>query len=1023
MTLQQSLLASLNGNGERTAIEFGDRKLTYSQLLLASGKVSSFLARSGAGAGTLIGVLLQDRVEVIVAAIGIINAGCVFVPLDGNLPAARVETMLRDLDLRLILSSARFDAIQAEGDDTGTAGYPELSGNEPAYIYFTSGTTGRPKGVVGKSSSLLQFATWEIAEFGIDAHFRVSQLISPYFDAFFRDILVPLLAGGTICIPPDEVGRLTPAALIRWTDRENITLIHCVPSVFRTIDDGSLTADHFQALRYILLSGERIDPAGLINWYAVFGPRITLVNLYGPTETTMIRSFYRIDPADTARTRIPVGRPIAGTEFLIANKGLNRCPMLEPGELYIVTAYSSYGYLNMPELTAERFLQGQEEIPAGCVAFRTGDIARMMPGGSFDLMGRKDRQIKLSGVRIELEEIESELMRSGHCRHAVVMGNAKSPDGNPETLAAFVIPSLNARSVPDLAGELQGYLGSRLPQYMVPSTIVGVPEYPLLPNGKIDLAALLNALSQKAIRLPETPEEQRLLLIWKEILGDKAISTDESFNSAGGNSIGIMRLIGRIYKEFQVRISLGELFNQLTIQKQAAFIIGSLHDSSMAIVRAAKKPFYELSKAQERIYYHYALDSADTAYNLPMVWQLAETVELSRVGAVLQQLVERHESLRTEFRFIEGRVRQVIRESADIVPEVLFTSGKTLDAALSGFIRPFDLGCAPLMRCGVVHTDDGRRLLIVDVHHIVCDGVSQVNLFVDFLCLYNDQPLARLPVQYKDYAEWESAFRDRPGYIACREFWLKAFEGALPTLHLPVLDRGARISHKGDHFFFRVERRLLDVLRQEDGVTTFSVLFAIYLLFLNELTGQDDIVVGINSTGRMQEEVQDVVGLFVKTLPIRYRLDPQQPFKEALRDIHAYLVQAVSRQLYDLADITAALSNNRGVPVGSLFEVMLVFTNFGKTTAFDNETMFRRYELGNLAAKYPITLFANEEEDYMNFRMEYSASFFTREDAEMLAGQFERTLKAATEGMNQPIGALIGSEQRIRPMTDIAFNF
>lgn len=1049
MIFQNELIKSLIANGHLTAIEDGDRVISYSELLHAANKISSFLIKQGLGKETIVGIDLQDRSSLICAIIGVLNSRCVFVPIDSSLPDGRLESMVNNLGLQHIISSVnvtgseflnRNNAIRKyyleeimQGDDEKAADqfpYPEFGEEDSIYIYFTSGTTGLPKGIIGRNKSLLQFVQWEIKEFALSAGMRVSQFVNPHFDAFLRDIFVPLLAGGTICLHPDEEDFFSPEKIVPWTDEQRINLIHCVPSVFRAINIPSLLPGHFSQLKYILLSGERIVPAELLGWYKIFDSRIQLVNLYGATETTMIRSFYKIRPEDAGSARIPIGYPIDDTELLVAMKDfagqkgpgdLKPCNLLIPGDLYIISRYTAKGYLNAPELTRDRFIKINAGEPDETIAFKTGDTARILADGKIDLIGRDDRQVKIRGIRIEPDEIEGRLLRSGFIKNAVVVLNGET--GN-ESLAAFIIRHDEVPPGFDTAGEAERYLKKHLPAYMIPSNIAEVSAYPLLRTGKINHQELLKSLVADKILPPENELEEKILYIWKQILGDKRVSVTDSFNRIGGNSLSIMRLIGILYKEFNIRISLSQLFDHLTIRQQAEFIKRADRDNLLVIPPAGRKAAYHLSSAQERMYYNYELNRQSTAYNLPIAWVIDGSYEKSNIEHALRMLIERHESLRTRFELSNHVITQIIEDHAGFVIEEI--TAPDIQSAITAFIRPFDLSKAPLLRCGILSSEN-KKILVVDTHHIICDGASQDILRSDFAALYNGAVTAPLSVQCKDHAEWEYNYKTTNEYIAHREFWLKSFEGPIPLLELPTTNAGlVDVSDAGGNIFFEIDsftiKRIIEGFDKQE-ITTFSGLFAVYFLFLSQLTGQEDIVIGINTSGRMQEELEGVAGMFVKTLPIRYQIDTNLSFRKFAKRIHDWLIRAYDHQVYDLSDIVRDLSNRGPAPVTSVFDAMFVLQNFKKEVKGGGA--FSEYNFENAVSKYPISLIAMEGDDSFYFRLEYSTEYFAKDDVEILVSQFKSMVTIISDNIDAITGDCISNSERVPHITDndIVFKF
>ncbi|MBL7726995.1 MAG: amino acid adenylation domain-containing protein [Dinghuibacter sp.] len=1041
MVFQQELNKHLHKHAQRTAIEFGAQKMSYAELAGRAAAVTHSLLTAQLPAGSNIVLFLTSVPDMVAAIIGTVNAGMVFVPADPQWPSARLESLMMLTEpAALVTDNALLPLAQALTQNKPCTvvhiqqlpALPPLATSPVAtheddsiYIYFTSGSTGVPKGIIGRNASLLQFIQWELSAFPINEADRFSQFISPYFDAFLRDVFVPLFAGAVICVPESGKETMVSSQLPGWLNEQQISIVHCVPSVFRLFNTSTLTAADYPNLEYVLMSGEKINPAELAGWYQVFGERVQLVNLYGATETTMIRSYYLVKPADVQASRIPIGSPINDTQLLVLNRDRKPCGPLVPGDLYIVSDYITKGYLKNPELNEQRFvhvlLNGQPHR-----AFNTGDKARLLPDGSIDLIGRDDRQVKIQGVRVELDEVEQVLMQSGRVKNAVVLLQANAKE--PEKLLAFVQAKEN-NPVAELGTYLLQYVREYLPAYAVPAQITLLESFPLLPNGKINYRELLNRAVNTTILPPANETETRLLAIWKEILGDKPISTDASFHLMGGNSISIMRLIGRIYKDFNVRISLAEIFDKLTIQDQAALIRSSTRDHLYVIHPAPEKPFYNLSSVQERIYYNYAVNKNRTSYNLPMAWTITGDYNEEKITHVFRQLVQRHESLRTRFTDHNGTILQEVLNEVTFVPEIIEAADQNVYSAVLAFCRPFDLSVAPLFRAGIIKTPSGSRVMAVDFHHIICDGFSQMILLSDFSKLYNNEPLAPLPIQYKDFAEWEYQFRLTEEYTRNREFWLRSFEGDIPRLAIPTTD----IVHddttdKGGNFEFFIPRRavepLLNMARGE-AITHSSVFLAVYLVFLSQLTGQQDLVTGVASSGRMQQEIEEVVGMFVKTLPIRYRLNLDQTVRELVGSVHHSMVQANSKQLYDLSDIVGELNVSRLVPVKSLFDVQFVFLNFSGKKKTEGVYDFAEYEFENPNSKSALILYIREDEEEFYARMEYARAYFTRADVEMLATQFQTLAQQLALRLNDQLAPIVGTDTPAAPVVtdDISFNF
>lgn len=1050
MIFQKELIQSLQLHSNSTAIENGSQHITYSHLSALSNSVTNFLLAQKIEKETVIGIQLTDKVDVIAAVIGVVNARCTFVLIDGTLPEQRLKLLLEELNLEYIICAAGrnmpavienkatiqkffYEHILEKSPGSAIVDFPDYEADDSLYIYFTSGSTGVPKGIIGKNSSLLQFIKWELSAFDIQEDSRFSQFVSPYFDAFLRDIFVPLFAGATICLTPVADDFFIPENLIDWIDTNEISVIHCVPSLFRVFNSDELTPENFLHLKLILMSGEKIFPSELVGWYDTFEARIQLVNLYGPTETTMVRSYYKIVPADVRKEKIPIGEAIAETELLVANKDLKPTAKLMPGDLYVVSKYTTKGYLNLPELTHQKFLKINQGTADEKIAFKTGDKARLLSDGQIDLLGREDRQVKLRGIRIELDEIERVIFKSDLVKNAVVIKHTE--ENNEESLIAFVLRKEQCEYGEALKQMIQDHMAVILPPYMLPSNLLVANEFPLLSNGKINYKELINLLTaslaakNNAVTIPVNEIENKLLLIWKEILGEKVISTADTFLIAGGNSLGMMRLIGRIYKEFNVRLSLSQLFSNLTIQKQTAFIKQATKDDRLVIKKAEFKTTYNTSSAQQRIFYSYELDKESKAYNLPVAWKIKGDFEIGKVQDVLNQLISRHESLRTQFSIEDDKIVQVVKEPVDFKLEEIDANGQDLAEVISNFIRPFDLSQAPLFRCGIISAAKDEHTIIVDTHHIVCDGLSQMSLYEDFLKLYQGAELKTLPIQYKDYAEWEYSFRETDEYLAHRHFWLKSFEGELPVLNLPVTDQGLKIeTGEGGKIVFQLDKSelnsIIEKMKAED-VTTFSSLFSLFFIFLAQLTGQDDIIIGVPTSGRMQEELDGMVGMFIKTMPIRYQINADMTFNELSKDINSHLVQANSKQVYDLADMISQLNKTRKEPLENLFDVMFVFQNFEDSKVLSDFVEFSGYDIGEQASKYALGLYCSESESSFNFQFNYSKNTFSQPAMENMVADFKALVTRFAENSNSRIIEYIdGTAQNdLIIADDFSFNF
>jgi amino acid adenylation domain-containing protein len=571
---------------DQTAIDYADQATTYAALESKANKVANFLIASGASKGSIVAVLIEDPVQVIAAIIGILKAGCVFVPLDPSIPEKRLEIMAAEVSPGWFLFESRFSRI-IERIAPSTARripieeYSSYSNNESpqveyqpddkCYIFFTSGSTGKPKGIVGRLKGIDHFIKWEIKALGLSEGVRVSQLTTPAFDAVLRDIFVPLCAGGTICIPPGRDTILDIKKLIDWIDIQGINVMHCVPSLFRAIINEDLNSDYFAELTHVLMAGEPLLPSDVGRWMEKFGDRVQLVNLYGPSETTMTKFAYFVKPGDSELDSIPIGKPIEGVAAVLVDAENKVCAPGTVGEIYIRTPFRTHGYFNQPELTQQVFVPNPFSKDPNDIVYRTGDLGRVMADGNFEFLGRRDMQVKIRGIRIELSEIEK-LLRAHEAVQDLAVVDREDASGN-KYLCAYVVLGQQVET-----GEFRDYLSSRLPAEMVPSAFVLMDKLPRTISGKIDRKALpapgqLRAELEKPFTPPRTPIETTLVEIWTDVLGIDRVGVDDNFFEMGGHSLLVFQVISRVREAFGVDLPLRALFEAPTVEQQAVFII------------------------------------------------------------------------------------------------------------------------------------------------------------------------------------------------------------------------------------------------------------------------------------------------------------------------------------------------------------------------------------------------------------------------------------------------------------------
>lgn len=1021
-TIQHKFKQSFYKFKDITAIEIGNDVVTYSELDIRTDVVANQIIRKGVKKETFIGVVVDDRREFIFSMIGILKANCVFIPLEPGYPDKRLEAMINSTDIEYVIidktnysrsfareSTVGFIHIKdfalqekdgGECDKIAINYHPE----DKVYIYFTSGTTGEPKAVIGKNESLLHFINWEIGEFSINETYRCSQFTNPGFDVYLRDILVPLCAGGTICIPANI--EINSEQLTAWIENKGINLIHCVPAIFRVFNTPGLEKENFKALEYILLAGEKVIPRELENWYDKFGERIQLVNLYGPTETTLAKAFYRIRSQDTRREIMPIGKHIDGARLIILDEHMKACEKLVKGEIYIRTPYRSFGYYKDPTLNKKKFIPNPYSNDPDDILYKTGDLGQVLPDGNIEIHGRIDRQVKIRGIRIELEAIEHILLQHPLVKEAVVI---KAVNDNNEFLIAGITRPEDRDEEDDLfINILKKYLSENLLAVMIPSNIIILEEIPRKTNGKVDYNKIseMNASSEVEYIPPGNEVEMKLAEQWTDILKLKTgeIGINHNFFESGGSSLNVMTLIHRIHREFDTRLTLGEIFNNPTIKMQGEIIKKTRKDKYISIKFAEAKEYYSLSPAQKRLYFLQRMEIENTSYNLPFVLNLQGNLDIEKFEESFKRLISRHDSLRTSFRIVDENPAQEVHKRVDF--KINYYQVGEVGRILQDFIRPFDLSQAPLMRVGLIKQMETKYFLMVDMHHIITDGNSQVLLTNEFTALYAGEELSLPRLRYTDYSEWFNGLLPSLDLKKQEGYWLQEFAGDVTPFRLSTdYPRSEVRSFEGEILRFGLDPKEIEALNKiarDEAATLYMVLLAIINIMLSKITGRENVIIGTPVAGRGHRDLEQLVGIFINTLALRNHPKGEKTFTQFLGEVKKRTLQAFENQSYQFEDLVNKVAANRNTKHNPLFDVMFSFQNRREnprreTSIQANGLKVTQYELGNIESKFDITIRISDLVENLIISFEYCKKLFKRETMERYFKYFREILLTVIE--------------------------
>ncbi|MDQ1355353.1 MAG: hypothetical protein QG657_5663, partial [Acidobacteriota bacterium] len=974
--------------------------LTYRQLNEQSDQLAALLIEKGLLAGDIVGIMLERSVELIIGIIGILKSGAAYMPIDPEYPEERIQYMLADSNARILLETEESQKkiiincqlliVNCKLKNLPKAPLHHSSFiiyhlNHLAYIMYTSGSTGEPKGVMVTHRNVVRLV--KNANFvPLTEETRILQTGAPVFDASTFEIWGSLLNGGQLILAHKEVildaRRLGDALKV---NRVN-TLWLSAP-LFHQLVQQDLGL--FSILHYLLVGGDTLNP-GYINRVRRQFPYLKIINGYGPTENTTFSTTYFIEKEFAYN--IPIGRPIANSTAYIYDKDSHLAPIGVWGELYVGGDGVAMGYLNNPELTSKRFNRSYKTY----INYKTGDLCRWLSDGSIEFLGRLDQQVKIRGFRVELAEIENRLRKHDQVKEAVVLDRKISDE---KYLCAYIVPGPVSTPV---AAELRAYLSRSLPEYMIPTFFEFIEKIPLNPNGKIDRKALPEpgAIAKaKEYTAPRDEIEKKLAALWEVILKPQLpIGIDDNFFDLGGHSLNATVLTTRIYKTLGVKIPLKEFFQRGSIREVAEYIKGVKKEKFVGIEPLERKEYYASSSAQRRLYFLQQLVGDNIVYNMPAAVILEGVVDKDRLQTAFKKLILRHESFRTSFEMIGTEAVQKIHE--DVLFEIEYKNS-SIDYTdytdekdyIQHFIQPFDLSSAPLMRVSVVKEEEEKHLLMVDMHHIISDGVSQGILIRDFMRLYEGKELFPLKLQYKDYAEWQSNEREPETVKQQKEFWLNEFAGEVPVLEIPTdFPRPVIQSFDGMALDFKLENNAIEALKalaKEEGATLFMVLLSLYTILLAKLSSREDIVVGTPTAGRQHADFEKIIGMFVNTLAMRNFSHGEMSFKQFLKEVKERTLAAFAQQDYPYDELVEMLAIERDTSRNPLFDAMLALQNMDIPSMEIPGLKLKPFNFMNMIAKFDLTLIIFEMGNDLSCTLEYCTKLFKQETIDRFIGYFK----------------------------------
>jgi surfactin family lipopeptide synthetase A len=988
---------------QRIAVASAEEMLSYGELDERANRLARHLQSLGVGPEVRVGVCVNRSLNMIVALLGILKAGGAYVPLDPQYPRPRLNFMLDDAQVGVLLSEGRLDdEIECEGIevvhlDSLLAGLAaaetgsevdrvkKASSSNMAYVIYTSGSTGKPKGVAIEHRSAVAMIDWGRKTFSGELA-AVLASTSICFDLSVFEIFVPLSVGGKVIVTEDAL------SLVELPNAEDVTLINTVPSAMRELVRQRAVP---RSVRAVNLAGEALKRTLVEEIYEQETIH-DVYNLYGPSEDTTYSTFAKMEKG--GRGEPVIGRPISNTQVYLLDGRMNLVPVGVGGELCLSGAGLGRGYLMRPELTAERFIPNPFSEEEGGRLYKTGDLARYLRDGEIDYLGRIDHQVKIRGFRIELGEIESVLEQHPAIDKSVVI--AREEKSGDKRVVAYIVERREQRAA---VSELRSYLRERLPEYMIPSMLVKLESIPLTSTGKVDRRALPEPAQMREEQweemvTPGSPLEEVIAAIWGEVLGIERIDINENFFELGGHSLLAAQIVSRMRQALELEIPLRWIFERPTIREIAGVVEAEMRGDGgkeapalRPVPRGGELP---LSFSQQRLWLLDQLEPGNPAYNMTSAVKMRGRLEVGELERSLNRVIERHESLRTNFRNEGGRPHQVIKAEKRLkvgVVDLRWIGEERREEELNRLTREharraFDLSEGELLRVRVLRVADEEHRLLLAMHHIISDGWSMRVFIREATSLYAEEvtgrkaELADLRIQYADYSGWQKEWFQGEVLEKEMRYWREQLAGSAEVLELPadrsrVTNRRYSGGHQSLLLPMELSRRLKELSRQENS-TLFMTLLSAFKILIYRYSGQNDIIIGSPISGRDRIETEGLIGCFINTLVLRTILSHELSFLDVLSRVRETTLGAYSHQGLPFEKLLEELEPHRDLSKTPLFQVMFNMFNFDDQQINLPGLTAEILQPLDEISKFDLTLYVEEQNDAILLKAVFNNELF-----------------------------------------------
>ncbi|MHC1695197.1 MAG: amino acid adenylation domain-containing protein [Eubacteriales bacterium] len=1004
-TLTQVWRDWVNENPESIAIICGGEKYTYYDIDAQARALAVKLKQLGVGPETVVAVMMNRSAQVVAAELGILMAGGAFLPIDADLPIERVLYMIEDSGANILVTTSQLATRYTEQSTVvlladeleETDIIPEIinSSTDLAYIIYTSGSTGKPKGVMIEHGMLLHYINSASSILHYTKGYNTLCASSISFDGSILEIYSSLMNGGTLVMAMEHQVSI-PSNMVELIRSAGVNEMLLTPGRLELLLSDPGAGDCLKNFADITMGGD-VLPTVLLERLRK-QTEAKLYNFYGPTEITIAATYKDV----TTSKDVNIGRPLKNVKTYILDKFLNPVPIGVMGELYIGGKGVARGYINNPELTQQRFIANP--FCKGERIYKTGDLTRYFPLGEIEFLGRSDNQIKLRGFRVELGEIEEHIKRIPGVGMCAVC--AFDDASGRKSLCAYICGD-NITSI----AEIKSILARELPSYMVPGYYTFMDNMPLNNSGKIDRLRLPKPETNNLLlngELPITETEQKIAAIWSELLNINQVGRNESFFDLGGDSLAIVQCVSLIKSRLGYQINLEELYRNPTIANCALIADMSLQTTDFIIHPAPKKRSYPASSTQKRMYAINKSKPDNLSYNIPMLFLLNTLPNINKLEKTFKKLIERHEIFRTSLCEQKGEIVQIVRHKVKFTINHIHCKENLVKKTARELVVPFDLSQVPLIRVTIISAD--KEYLLIDMHHCVSDLQTIKLIFTEMDIIYKGDIPPLTSLQYKDYAFWQYNWLKNAESKIQREFWKNHLSGEIPVLNLPYSGiRGVKRSYKGKEENFRLSidvTNKLRVIARAYGATMFMIVLAAYNVLLSKYSGAEDIIVAIPHHGRTYRDLDKTAGMFVGTLPIRYKPVGEKTFEQFLNDVKENCADAFASSNYPLEEIISGLDIIRDPSRNLLFDTMLSYQSGTDETIAIGELKLKPIKIQTNTSKLDLTLEISDTSNGLDCRFEYDSSVFSAQDIKRMSKSYTILINTLTEKLDAKISEL-----------------